>query len=475
MLFPACGLFTSTQSVRATLVAVGVQQTGLARTVTALAQSGLALTQAAPVASESQIPAPALTATLAPVSAPTQVNAAVFPDERLMKSAKILLFEDMSASKHIRYVKEALDRAGYFYLDVGSATGWFKTQLLSPVDWDLIIAAAEARREFGGEFFEYIDQHLEKGAGAVVEYWDFDLAPQGMVKPLLDRCGVQIQADWFEPEMRVFFWLVPDNPILNEPNKIPPMLRNAERLWVGDVGDLMKIETQNGKPTGDAMLLAGTSMGWKDDHGVVASCVGGRLILQTFSSHEYQHDDMVPLWQNYVYQALKSHFAFTKATLPTPAVTALPAGNAPTPSGQTPGPEYGYAYSCGGLLTAQLMEAPRYQKDLFEHHASGTFLILRPQLINETDSPIQIWDQDYSLEGNLNDKPISYKPHKEATGYLYIDNPTNLYQDLIQGREHWRTAVAFDIDPQAKDLAFVIRPGSEFNEQVCEVRIPLSK
>jgi len=121
------------------------------------------------------------------------------------------------------------------------------------------------------------------------------------------------------------------------------------------------------------------------------------------------------------------------------------------------------------------MDAPKMQKDLFEHHASGTFLILRPQLINESPNPIQIWDQDYFVEGTLNGRPISYSPDKDATGYLYIVNPTNLYQDLIQSKEHWRTALAFDIDPGAEDLTFVIKPGREFNEQVCEVRIPLSK
>jgi hypothetical protein len=49
-------------------------------------------------------------------------------EDRLLKSAKILLFEDMSASRYIRVVKEALDRDNYFYIDVGSAKGWFKSQ-----------------------------------------------------------------------------------------------------------------------------------------------------------------------------------------------------------------------------------------------------------------------------------------------------------------------------------------------------------
>ncbi len=87
-------------------------------------------------------------------SNPIDNHPPIDPVDRQLKSARILLFENMSASGYIRIVKEALDRAGYFYLDVGSATGWFKTQLLSSVEWDLIIAAAEANREFGGSSWD---------------------------------------------------------------------------------------------------------------------------------------------------------------------------------------------------------------------------------------------------------------------------------------------------------------------------------
>jgi hypothetical protein len=461
-----------------TQTAVGAIQTDLSQTSEALLRtetSSALATLGTPLletssAFTSEVPGSGTLAPLVPTAIPEV-------DERLLKSAKILLFENMSASRHIRYVKEALDRSGYFYLDVGSATGWFKNQLNSPIEWDLIIAAAEARRDFGGEFFGYIDDRVAKGAGAIVEYWDIDSAPEGRVMPFLDRCGVKFQLDWYEPEMRVFFWLVPENPIFHQPNQISVNnIGNAESLWSGDIGDLLEIKYKGGQPLGDAVLLAGTNPNWKNDHGTLVSCVSGRVIIQTFSSHEYQYYQMVQLWQNYVYQALKNHFAYTGASVPTPAITAAPTLNAsPTSFGPTPGPAYLFEHACGDAFTVRLEDAPRFEKDLFEHHAAGNFLILRLQLINHTNFPIQIWDEDYSIEGTVNRQPVVYFPHKAATGYLYIDTPTNLYQDLIQPNETWRTIVAFDVDPSGEDWTFVLKPGSEFNQEVCEARIPLNK
>jgi hypothetical protein len=56
---------------------------------------------------------------------------------------------------------------------------------------------------------------------------------------------------------------------------------------------------------------------------------------------------------------------------------------------------------------------------------------------------------------------------------LYIESPSNLSQGLIQPGEIWRTRLAFDVDPRGEEWTFVVRPGSEFGEQVCEARIPL--
>jgi len=88
---------------------------------------------------------------------------------------------------------------------------------------------------------------------------------------------------------------------------------------------------------------------------------------------------------------------------------------------------------------------------------------------------VQIWDGDYSVEGSLIGEPVSYPLHRAATGFLYIDIPTHLYQDLIQPGQKWNVNLAFDVNPAAQALTFRLSPGSEFNETVCEVRIPLDK
>jgi hypothetical protein len=44
------------------------------------------------------------------------------------------------------------------------------------------------------------------------------------------------------------------------------------------------------------------------DAGVLASCYDGRVIIQTFSDHDYDQGDIIPLWQNYIHYTLKNHF-----------------------------------------------------------------------------------------------------------------------------------------------------------------------
>jgi hypothetical protein len=479
---PACFLSGQAGSgSESTRVAIQVQQTLLSHDQAALTQAALTA-QAGPDLAQAATEAPVDTP--APTQTPETALASPTPsatpqidelDERTLKSARILLFEDMSASGKVRLVKEALDLADYFYLDVGSAKGWFKTQLASGQEWDLIIAAAEADRNFGGEYFELLDDRLEAGAAVVIEYRDLDLAPDGMARPLLDRCGVKFQSDWFEPDLRVFYLLEPDHPIFHQPNRVLNF-RNAPEIWKGDVGDLFEIKYREGKPVGDAQLLMGTNTLWKNDHGLLVNCIDGRLIIQSFASHEYQYGDVVPMWQNYVYQALKGRFRVALPPAPTPAITVAPSATAVMTSTQTVNPlpfDPLASYSCGGLMEARLTRSPLYQKQLFEHHAVGTFMILRLELLNQSGYPIQIWDDDYSVEGRLFGKDEYYTPDEAATGYLFIEGGGKLYQDRIDPGQVWRTQLAFDVDPQGEDRILVVRPGSKFDEQVCEVRIPI--
>ena len=472
---PACNLFAVGDSPDGTRVALMVEQTRLAGTVAVLTQLA-EFWQNSPTPGD-LTPAPTdeiATPTAVELPAPQVTPESTTPDlERHIKAAKILVFEDMSASGYERFVLSALDQAQYFYLDVGSATGWFKTQLLSSQEWDLVIAAVESDRDFGGDYFLLIDDQVGKGASAIVEYWNFDAAPNGMQDNLLRRCGVEFDIDWYQPDLRVFYWVQRDHPVFALPNTVAS-LRTAAQMWQGDVGDLLRIRTRNGVPVGDATILASTIADDNKDHGTLVSCLGGRVILQTFRSHEYRAPDMIHLWQNYIYQTLRARFAAGAANAPTPAAvfdpplvtaTLLPNGGVPQP---------GTEFACGGALTAQLLAKPVFKKSLFEHHADNEFLVVDLQLQNLTNFPIQIWDGDYAVEGSLDQRIVLRGPHKAATGYLYIDRSRNLIQDVVAPGDFFRVSLAFDVDPNGKAWTLLVRPGFEYNEQVCEVRILLT-
>lgn len=459
-----------------TRVALVVQQTHLARTVAVLTSA------ARPVESTEMVPPLPATETFSipstlavetqpilPLATPQPVLADL---DRRLRAAKVLVFENMSASGYERYVLEALDQDEYFYIDVGSAAGWFKAQMLSDVDWDLVIAAVEAQRDFGGDLYQLLDQQAEKGAAVILETWTLDDAPTGMSDLLLSRCGVEFDNDWYEPDLRVFYWLKPGHPMFQEPNHVPN-LRNAARLWQGDIGDLLRIRYNNGAPVGDAVILASTNPALVDEHAVLLTCLGGRVIIQTFRSHEYQPGGMLRLWQNYIYQALKARLAELPSTAPTPAVAP-----AVSPTSRPDGEELsepGVEFPCGEAFLASLTDAPRFQLDLFEHHAKGKFLIAGVQLVNLMAVPIQVWDGDYFVEGLVNGSKVSILPHRAATGYLFINGGVRLYQDLLKPGEIWRTALAFDVNEAGSGWELVIRPGYEMKEQICEVRIPLTQ
>lgn len=453
-------------AMEGTREAIFLQQTSLSETSAAFTQ--LAYTAFAFTPTLTLTPSPNTSST---VFASTDVSmdetAVAFSQyefDRYLHTAKILLFEDMSASGQIRYVKEAVDRAGYFYLDVGSAKGWFKNQLLSPVEWDLIIAAVEARRGFGGELFEFIDRRVADGAAMVLEYYDFDSAPIGKSQQFLSRCGVEFHADWYEPDLRVFYWLIPDHPIFHEPNQIPNSLRNAPPIWKGDIGDLLRIKTNASHPIGDAHILAGTNALWKEDHGLLLTCLGGRVIIQTFSSHEYEYQQMVSLWQNYMYQALKGRFLQSHPIVPTPVMTQMPEST----SDLIATPSVEGRVSCQGIFSARVVKPASVEKTLFEHNAKGVFLIVTLEVSNQSAFPLYIMDGDYALNGKVNDGEVTLYLDKAATGYLYIDGGSNLYQDVIQPGETWKTQLAFDVPTIEAPWYLVFRPGSELQEQVCQ-------
>ncbi len=246
--------------------------------------------------------------TQAPPSIPEEdVNA-------FMKTANILLYEDMIGQTNTtRYVKRTLDMMGLTYKDDGSAQGWFNQDIGSGAPngkpWDLVIIAAEDKESSPAEFFNYANKLIDQGASVILEVWDLDKIAQGTAQTLLSRCGVHYQLDWFKipPARQVMFTLAPDHPVLREPNSGLTFTRNTDFWWDAngkkayDIGDLMQIA-----PGGDSVLLLGTKADDKTGHGTLTVCLGGQLILQTFSSHSLDFEIGGLLWQNYIFNALKT-------------------------------------------------------------------------------------------------------------------------------------------------------------------------
>jgi len=60
-------------------------------------------------------------------------------------------------------------------------------------------------------------------------------------------------------------------------------------------------------------LAAPVSPNYTRDHGVLYSCIDGRMVLQTFSTHDYADADMQQLWQNYMYNTLQARLNYMTA------------------------------------------------------------------------------------------------------------------------------------------------------------------
>lgn len=264
------------------LTEVAVQQTALIATITPIAQP-----------TQPEIP----TSPVEPTSPPTTP-----PDltDQIL-SAKILFYEDTFEQGF--WVKDALDAGSFNYYMV-RGIGELMNLLSGSEEWDLIIIAAEGRGAISGEFWPAIMQRVENGAGLIYETWTLITRTggqaSGAVKQLLDGCGVQVTGNIDSP-LPIYFY-VPDHEVFNYPNKLTQL--RARGFWADE-----NIETLMPTGRGDAQILAGTGGGDdKMSKGVITTCFNGRVIINTFSNHDYDHGDIVALWQNFVYWTLKNHF-----------------------------------------------------------------------------------------------------------------------------------------------------------------------
>lgn len=250
-------------------------------------------------------PPPTLPAAQEPPTAspPTTIPPTATPDLMTrMKSAKILVYENTDERNIGLWIKDALDNLGLTYTHTGSYSGRFMEYLNSGTVYDLIIVGAEDKDKISGEFWDVINNRLNRdNAALIAEIWYLDREANGPISKIMGKCGIRYQKDYDLAES--IYWWVPTHPIFNEPNTVLPLVHYS-RFWANQTGDRIRLGG-----SGDAVLLAGLQTQSSSEGGVLAVCMEGRVIFQTFSDHDYHEEDVVPLWENYIYNALKARFA----------------------------------------------------------------------------------------------------------------------------------------------------------------------
>jgi hypothetical protein len=313
------GFTGSNPSLEETRIAVGIQSTMLV-----MQQQTLQAVQNAPTPAptytlystytpEAPAVAPVVETVVVQASeAPAEVTPTVDMADRI-RAANILVYEDIRGYTELMpYVHEVINRMGFSggkIVEVGDAVGDFKDQLLSSTKWDLIIVASEARGSIRGEFWDYIITHVNEDAAVIVEMWYLGDIANGKIAGLLGKCGVRFQKEWSygagaNPLDYSIYMLDPSNEVLNTPNSGISLSNPSYFYWdPGDVGDLMKIGTG-----GDAKIVAGLYPQEKNSYGVITSCLEGRMVLQTFDTHDYDPYMTKALWENYITTTLTNHF-----------------------------------------------------------------------------------------------------------------------------------------------------------------------
>ena len=231
----------------------------------------------------------------------------------LIKASNILIYEDVVGAPSLVPVVgntvNAMNFSGGKIVNTGDAMGKFREHANSATEWDLIIVAAEVRSGFSGELFEVMYDHINNGGAVIIEIWYLDRVVNGKIAPILNDCGVTLFRDWgrntnYDPYDYSIYWLDQSHPLLSSPNVAQaPSYPYPE--WFGDAGDLLELSSG-----GDAVLLGGLHAGRKSDYGVLASCMGGRMVIQTFSTHDYKLDLMQVLWENYIFYTLTKHYEY---------------------------------------------------------------------------------------------------------------------------------------------------------------------
>lgn len=309
-----------------TQIALGIQSTQLALDKASLAVEQTAaavapptVTVAPPTEEPTDLP-PTWTPVVVEPTAEPPTPEPVDMAERI-RGANVLVYEDIRGypdlETRVNMAVRSMRFKGGRVIEVGDALGLFMENLNSGVKWDLIVVAAEARNTVRGEFWDVIYDQVTDGTALVAEMWYLDDIAGGRINPLLRECGVRVQKEWSRdadvndnPQKSLnysIYWLDNESEVFQNPNPTG-QLTTPNLYWTGDVGDLLMLRSE-----GDAQLIAGLYPNRKTDNGVLASCLEGRMILQTFSTHDYRQDKTVPLWENYMTVTLTHHFEYMDA------------------------------------------------------------------------------------------------------------------------------------------------------------------
>jgi len=152
-----------------------------------------------------------------------------------------------------------------------------------------------------GEFWDVITPKVtSQNTALIVEMWYLSQIANGRIQSLTSRCGVEFQKT--RGEVESIYLLDSTHPVFSTPNG-GFSLTNYFGYWKDKGGDYLRLTG-----SGDASLLAGGFLREKSSYGLLASCLEGRVIFQTFSSHDYHQEDMQMLWENYIINTLSNHF-----------------------------------------------------------------------------------------------------------------------------------------------------------------------
>lgn len=272
-----------------TKIALEMQGTAMALQLTQMALN------VPPTAPQQPPVVPADTATPTPQPTPTQSLAT------RMRNAKILVYEDAQAAGLKPWIKATLNRMGLNYTWDGDALGNFMEHLNSGTTWDLIIIAAESRSGVQGEFWDVIMPKINRDKTALIlELWYLSDIANGRISALTGQCGVRFQK--VRSKVDSIYTLDNSHPVFTTPNSNFD-LTHYVGYWTDKGGDYMRVTG------GDAKLLAGGFPANKSDYGLIATCIEGRVIIQTFSDHDYSQEDVTALWENYITWVLSNRFA----------------------------------------------------------------------------------------------------------------------------------------------------------------------